>query len=159
MCTLAIALIVAVTGAGCASRYRLVYSSGFSFAHYDYVVVAKADGDATATTLFGTDIELGNLLGRNNMRIVGDKEFERMPAPEKARTLIARLSLAASRKRNLISVSFDDAVTGRTVASVSGHAKGDILDEDDRTRALESVTRVLVKAIEKDKALTVSAGQ
>jgi hypothetical protein len=55
-------------------------------------------------------------------------------------------------------VVFDDAVSGRTVASISQDAKGDMLDEDERTRALKSLTNVVIQAIQKDKGLTIASG-
>jgi hypothetical protein len=152
-----IALIAALAVA-CGPRYRLVYSSGFSFAKYDFMVVAKPEVGSTSTPLLGMDIEFGNLMARHNMRIIGDKEFERLPEKDQSRTLLARLALITSPGRNLITVSFDDAVSGRTVASISQVAKGDMLDEDERTKALESVTNVVVQAIQKDKGLTIASG-
>ena len=119
---------------GCAAPpYRLVYSGGFSFARYDLIVIYKPD-EKSSTSLYGMDIELANMLTRYNMKIIGDKEYQSLPQEQKLKTLIARMSLiASSAKVNLISISFDDAVSGKTVASVTAKAKGDMFDVSDRT--------------------------
>jgi hypothetical protein len=155
---LLLGVLVVTFAAGCGPKYRLVYSSGFSFAKYDFMVIAKPEAGSTSIPLLGMDIEFGNLMSQHNMKIIGDKEFNRLPETDQTRTLIARLALIASAELNKITVVFDDAVSGRTVASISQDAKGDMLDEDERTRALKSLTNVVIQAIQKDKGLTIASG-
>jgi len=150
-----LAALVALTGS-CGPKYRLVYSSGFSFAGYDFMIVAKPE-TGSAIPLLGMDIEFGNLMARHNMKIIGDKEFTRLPEEQQSRTLLARLALASSAESSMVSVSFDDALSGKTVASISQVAKGNMLDEDERTEALESLAEVVIDAIRKDKRLTISS--
>jgi hypothetical protein len=148
-------LLLACLGlTACASSNRLVYSNGFSFGNYDAVVIAKPAGPGDA--LFGMDVEFGNLLGEYDMRLVGDKEYETLPADAKARTLVVHVGYSASDKRSLLSITFDDAATGKTVATVTAIAKGDMLDPDDRKDALENVSKAIVAAIAHDKGLSVS---
>lgn len=155
MTKLLISLIALLSLAGCASSpNRMVYSSGFSFANYDYAVVGKTDG-GTTTALYGTDVEFANLLSRYNVKIVGDKEFASLPHDEQARTLFARVSISASGKLITLSVSFDDAVTGKTGANFTTFGKGKIFDGKARERVFEDVSRMITKAIEQDKGLQV----
>ena len=140
----------------CSDPYRLVYSNGFSFSNYDFLVISKPDPTVTATSLYGMDIEFANMMSRYNMKVVGDKEFQTLTPEQKQRTLFARMSMTSSSKKdNLISVSFDDAISGKTVASVTGRAKGDMFDASDRTKAFESVSNAIVQAMERDKGLRV----
>lgn len=112
--------------------------------------------EKTAPSLYGMDIELANMLTRYNMKIIGDKEYQTLTPSQKDRTLLARMSLVAtSKKENLISISFDDAVSGKTVASVTAKAKGDMFDVSDRTKAMESVSDALIQALQRDKGLSV----
>ena len=142
--------------AACSVPYRLVYSSGFSFANYDYLVIGKPDL-SSSTTLYGMDVEFGNLMARYNMNVIGNHDYERLPADEQKRSLFTRMSLIASgRKKNLITISFDDAVSGKTVASLTAKAKGDMFDASDRTEAMESVSRAIVQALQRDKGLRIA---
>jgi hypothetical protein len=131
----------------------MVYSSGFSFANYDYAFVSKMDGSSTA--LYGADIEFANLLSRYNIKIVGDKEFASLPREAQLRTMYARLSIAASGSRIMLSVSFDDAVTGKTGANFTTYGKGKIFDGKARGKAFENVSQMITKAIEQEKGLKV----
>ena len=152
---LGILLLALFAFVGCASSpNRMVYSSGFSFANYDYAIVGKTDG-VTTTALYGTDVEFANLLSRYNIRIIGDKEFAALPHETQVRTMFARISISASGKLITLSVSFDDAVTGKTGANFTTLSKGKIFDGKARGKAFEDASRMITKAIEQDKGLQV----
>ncbi len=149
-------IFLAVVLTACATPNRMVYSSGFSFGNYDYVVISKPDSEKTSTTLYGMDVEFANLLSKYNMHVIGDKELTMLSPETQKRTLITRLSVTASSNRIVLSVSFDDAITGKTVSSITAAEKGDIFDDDDRGIALESVSKTLIKALKKDKDLQIT---
>ena len=134
----------------------LVYSSGFTFSKYQYVIVAKPDGQATSAALYGLDVELANLLTQYNMKVIGDKEYSSLSTDDRSKTLLARMALSASKDKLEITVSFDDMVTGRTGASVTTYADGDIFDTDSRTDAFKSAAKEFVKAVQHDKGLKIS---
>lgn len=141
--------------AACSTPNRLVYSSGFSFANYDYVVIGKPDGPNTNTSLYGMDVEFANLMGRYNFKVVGDKEYEKLPGDAQKRTLFARMAISAGGKRITLSVSFDDAVTGRTGSSITTFQKGDVFDVKARTKVFEVASETIIKALQQDKGLII----
>jgi hypothetical protein len=135
---------------------RLVYSSGFTFADYDYVVVSKPTaGTSGSARLYGMDIDFANLMGRYNMKVIGDKELASMEPTFRRRALFARMALEANGRVNLITVSFDDVITNRTGASASAAVNGDIFTTSERTRVFEALSNVLVKALQHDKGTIV----
>lgn len=140
----------------CSTDSELVYSSGFSFSRYDYVIVGKPDGQTTSASLYGMDVELANLLTKYNMKVIGNKEYDRLTTDDKGKTLFARMSLTASKRKMNVTVSFDDMVTGRTGASVTTYAKGDIFDNDSRTEAFSDAAKAIINAFQHDKDLRVS---
>jgi hypothetical protein len=150
------ALVVAtILIAGCASQ-RLVYSNGFSFANYDFLVVGKPGGDNPSTTLYGMDIEFANVMSRYNMKVIGDREFAEFPPEMKKRTLFARMSMSAGDKHIQLTVSFDDAVTNKTVSSITSENRGNIFDNGDRDKVFASATKVITNALQHEKGLTVT---
>lgn len=150
-------LLLVVSLGGCRTQpNRLVYSSGFSFANYDFLVIGQPDGQATSTTLYGMDIEFGNLMSRYNMKVIGNKEYERLPLEQQRRTLFVRLSIVATGNNLLMSVSFDDAVTGRTGSSITSQSKGNVFNTKQRTRAFEMLSGTIIKALVTEKRLTVA---
>lgn len=137
----------------------MVYSSGFSFANYDYVVVGKTEGEDTNTSLYGMDVEFGNLMSRFNMKVIGDREYAKLPLEVQKRTLEARLSLSASSNRILLAVSFDDAITGKIGCSITSYTKGNIFDVDARSKAFDAASATIIQALQKDKGLQVIKGE
>lgn len=152
---LSIGAIVALLAA-CHTDSELVYSSGFSFARYEFVIISKPDGLATSALLYGMDVELANLLTRYNMKVVGNKEYETLTPEEKSKTMFARMALNASKKKMTVTVSFDDMVSGRTGATVTTYADGNIFDNNSRTEAFNDAAKPIRDALQHDKGLTIS---
>ena len=145
-----------VGSVSCTPPQTSVYSAGFSFSKYDFCVFEKP-GTGTTTALFGLDVEVANLMARYNMTIIGDKEQPGQKAEDKARTLFVRFALQTFNggKGNLITISFDDAVSGKTVASITSQAKGSLFEPKNRTKALEAVSLPLSDALTREKGLTI----
>ena len=153
------AALLAVSACHTDADSLLVYSSGFSFSRYEYVIVAKPDGQTTGAALYGMDVELANLLTRYNMKVLGSREYEALSTDDKGKTLFARMSLSAGKEQLVVTVSFDDMVTGRTGASVTTYAKGDIFDTDSRNEAFGDAAKSLINALQHDKDLKISDNQ
>ncbi len=148
---------VALTLAACTTKSMLVYSSGFNFTNYEYVVVGKPDGRGTSTMLYGMDVELANLLARYNMKVIGNKEAETLSPGDKSKTVFARMSMEMDSNNHIIlSVSFDEMVTGRTGASITTYTKGKIWDTRSRTEAFADTAQAIAHAFQHDKDLTVT---
>jgi hypothetical protein len=140
--------------------YRMVYSQGFSFQKYDYMVFAKPDGASTSSSLYSMDIEISNMFARYNINIVGNNDMEKFNDSQRHQTLFVRMAMVSSSKNdNLITLSFDDLVSGKTVASISARAKGDMFDPGARTKAIESVSKPIIQALERDKGILVKDGK
>jgi hypothetical protein len=152
-------LILAVVAliSACGDSNRVIYSNGFSFANYDYVIVDKPDGAHTSTQLYGMDVEFGNLISRYNMRVLGNQEFLSLPDDQRKRVLNARMSITSTNDKHItMSVSFDDAVSGQAVASITTDDEGELFKSKDREKVMASLSKTLTEALEKEKGLTVT---
>lgn len=151
-----VSLSLLVTGVSCTPPTSMVYSAGFSFSKYDFLVFGKPEGGQT-TALYGMDVEVANLMARYNMTIVGDKEFVGMKSEDKTKTLFVRFAISTFNKQeNLITISFDDAISGKTVANLTSQAKGNMFSPTDRTKALEIVSKPLSESLTNEKGLQVN---
>ena len=150
------ALVAAIN---CTPPQVMVYSAGFTFSKYDFLVFSKPLPGQT-TALYGMDVEVANLMARCNMTILGDKEYVDIKPEDKARTLFVRFAITSfNKKENLITISFDDAISGKTVANLTSQAKGNLFDPSDRTKALERVSQPLSEALTREKGLMVTANK
>ena len=144
---------------GCTTPGRIVYSSGFSFANYDFIMITKPDPQNTSTALYGMDVEFANLMSGYNIRVVGDKEYEKLQNETQKRTLIARIAMTTGGEKIMLTASFDDAVSGKTGASITTYTGGDIFDPKARTKVFEKASETIVKALQQDKGLVISNGK
>jgi len=56
----------------------------------------------------------------------------------------------------MITISFDDANSGKTVATLTAESDGDLLDPDDRSKTLTGLTKPLAEALTREKGLKVT---
>jgi hypothetical protein len=147
-----------VATVGCVGPSVFVYSSGFSFSKYDFLIFEKPD-EGSSTPLYGMDIEVGNELAHYNMNIIGDKEFATMNPEDKPRTLYVRFAISSYNKmKNLIAISFDDATTGKTVATLTAEVYGSLMDPNHRANTIKQLVQPLSEALTREKGLKVTPG-
>ncbi len=130
---------------------QFVYSSGFSFSNYQYVIVEKPGGHTTSTDTYGLDVELADVLTRHNMKVIDDGGYELLSQGEKNKTLLARMGVAATNDKLVITVSFDDMLTGHAGATVTTYADGNLFKSKERKQALDDAAKEIVKAFQHDK--------
>jgi hypothetical protein len=153
--TLLLAIPALVAALDCAPPHVLVYATGFSFAKYGYMVFVKP-AESQSAALYGMDVEIANIMSRYGMTVAGDKEYLGLKPEDKARTLFVRFAVSSFQKnQNLIAISFDDAVTGRTVANLTAQAKGNLFEHGDRAKALARVSEPLVDALATEKGMKI----
>jgi hypothetical protein len=151
-----LAVWLVVVACACGTHERLVYSADFSFASYQFIVVSKpSDANSHSSAfLYSLDMQLGNVLSQYGMRVVGDKEIQDFTAEQKAKTLVLRGALDTYEdKRAALSVSFDDYVTGRTMANMTSASDGNIFNHDDRDKMFRKITEGLQKSLTEEKGL------
>ena len=56
----------------------------------------------------------------------------------------------------MLTVSFDDAITGKTGASITTYTNGDIFDPKARTAVFERASVTIIKALQQDKGLVIT---
>jgi hypothetical protein len=147
-------LVVTVFLIACAGNETVVYSNGFSFAKYDYVVIERDDNSAA----YGLDVKFGNVISDYHLAVMGSKEYDNLLYAQKKRVLGARVSMSGDSDRIVMGVAFQDYITGRTVANMGSSEKGDLFDKGDREDVFLLVMRSVATAINADRQQALTAG-
>ncbi len=129
------------------SQNKLVESS-FSFKNYDFLVVSNSE-----LLLLDIDTEFGDLMQIYSMKALTTQEYEQFSFDNKKRTLFAKISLDTKGETDLLNILFEDTVTGEAKRNFSGVAEGDMLESEDRSKALQLVSNKIIKALKEDKGL------
>lgn len=147
-------IMLSVLLLACAGNETVVYSNGFSFANYKYVVIDRDDNSAA----HGLDIRFGNAISDYHLAVVGSKEYDNLPYAQKKQVLGARVSVSGDSDRIVMGVAFQDYLSGRTVASMGTTEKGDLFDKGDREDVFLIVFRSIAIAINSDRQKAAAAG-
>lgn len=148
--------VVVVLVSACGSGSRVISGSEFSFGNYEYVVIAKPTAE-TGGVLYGMDVELANLMSRYGFKVIGDKEYAALAADQQGRSLLARMSVSAiDKKHAVLSISFDDAVTGKVGAAATASDKANLYDAGDRSDLFEEAAESIIKRLEREKGAAAS---
>jgi hypothetical protein len=142
--------------AGCSAETRLASAGGFSFADYGSVVIAKPDAHSTHASHYGLEVELANRLARYGLDALGEKSFADLSPEAQRRVLFLRMHVTGSDGKIIISASFDEAVTGRTVCSLTASDEGDVLDVADQREVFQSLSDEVIEKLARDKGLEVT---
>lgn len=132
--------------AGCVSSSKLAVSPDVDFSPYKYVVVAKT-GESSSASVYGLEVELGNLFHSRGYSVVGDKEVAKWSDAEQRRVIEARGAISSSQASSVCTIVLDDYVTGRTLVSARGQSGLGWSMEDDRQNAMREAMRELEKAL------------
>lgn len=145
-------VLLAVSASACHTE-RMIYANDFSFANYQYLVIDKPQGQGSPF-LYSLDLDVGNVLSKYGLRVLGDKEAADLTDEQKRKTLIVRGAMDAQKdERMALSVSFDDYVTDRSLANMTATSKGNVYDADDRSKAYQRLQEALRQSIEQEKGL------
>lgn len=147
-------IMLSVLLLACAGNETVVYSNGFSFANYKYVVIDRDDNSAA----YGLDIRFGNAIADYHLAVVGSKEYDNLPYAQKKQVLGARVSVSGDSDRIVMGIAFQDYLSGRTVASMGTSEKGDLFDKGDREDVFMIVFRSVALAINADRQKAAAVG-
>ena len=147
-------IMLSVLLLACAGNETVVYSNGFSFANYKYVVIDRDDNSAA----YGLDIQFGNAIADYHLAVVGSKEYDNLPYAQKKQVLGARVSVSGDSDRIVMGIAFQDYLSGRTVASMGTSEKGDLFDKGDREDVFMIVFRSIALAINADRQKAAAVG-
>jgi hypothetical protein len=147
-------IMLSVLLLACAGNETVVYSNGFSFANYKYVVIDRDDNSAA----YGLDIRFGNAIADYHLAVVGSKEYDNLPYAQKKQVLGARVSVSGDSDRIVMGIAFQDYLSGRTVASMGTSEKGDLFDKGDREDVFMIVFRSVALAINADRQKAEAVG-
>ena len=86
------------------------------------------------------------------------KEYDTLSPQQQQRTLEMRTQVAATHKDSALTVSFDDAVTGRTMASFTETGAGDISKFKAREKIVQKVMKKMTEVFVADRGLVVDDG-
>jgi len=137
-----IVLVGALLLSAC-STDKTMTSKGVDLSKYEYAsLVQTRNAFGTVTDI---EIEPGvyDALEATRLKMVGERRIEELPKEDKEKLVLVKYSATSSPNQSTISVSFEDYMTGKTVASCRASNRTSFT----RQRDVDNAIRKLAKRI------------
>lgn len=142
--TYLIVLLGAIALSSCSTDKTMI-AKGVNLNNYEYAsLVQTKNGHGTSTDI---EIEPGvyDAIEATRLQMVGDRRIDDLSAEQKAKLVLAKYSATSTEKESTLSVSFEDYMTGKTVASCRASNRSAWTRQRDVDRAIRKLAGRIMK--------------
>ena len=136
--TYLIVLLGALVLSSCSTDKTMI-AKGVNLNKYEYASLIQSQNS------FGTetDIEITpgiyDAVESTRLQMVGEKRVKELPHEQKEKLVLVKYSATSNLEQSVLSVSFEDYMTGKTVASCRASSKGAWTRQRDVDRAISKL--------------------
>ena len=136
--TYLIVLLGALILSSCSTDKTMI-AKGVNLNKYQYASIVK--GQTIHGTETDIEIEPGiyDAIEATRLQMVGDRRIDDLTRQEKEKLVLVKYAATSSERRSTLSVSFEDYMTGKTVASCRASSKSAWTRQKDVDRAISKL--------------------
>ena len=136
--TYLIVLLGALVLSSCSTDKTMI-AKGVDLKKYEYASIVK--GQTIHGTETDIEIEPGiyDAIEATRLQMVGDRRIDDLTRQEKEKLVLVKYAATSSEKNSTLSVSFEDYMTGKTVASCRSSSKNAWTRQRDVDRAISKL--------------------
>ena len=110
-------ILLSVFALSSCSTDKTMIAKGVNLNKYEYASIVK--GQTIHGTETDIEIEPGiyEAIESTRLKMVGDRRVSELPDDQKEKLVLVKYAATSSTERSVLSVSFEDYMTGKTVAS------------------------------------------
>ena len=138
-------ILLSVFAFSSCSTDKTMIAKGVNFNKYEYASLVQTRNS------FGTvnDIEIEHgiydAIESTRLQMVGDRRINDLSPEQKEKLVLAKYSATSNENESVLSVSFEDYMTGKTVASCRASSKGAWTRQKDVDRAIKKLCDRIAK--------------
>ena len=127
------------------STDKTMIAKGVNLNKYEYASIVKGQ------TIHGTetDIEIApgiyDAIESTRLKMIGDHRVNELAEVQKEKLVLVKYAATSSQDESVLSVSFEDYMTGKTVASCRSSNKGAWTRQKDVDKAIRKLARRIMK--------------
>ena len=99
------------------SSDKTMIAKGVDLKKYEYASLTQAKNGFGTTTDIEIEPGIYDAVESTRLQMVGERRIEELSSEEKAKLVLVKYSATSTTKQSVLSVSFEDFMTGKTVAS------------------------------------------
>ena len=137
--SLFLVLAALVTFSSCSTDKTMI-ADGVNLKKYEYASIVQMSN--SIGTLTDIEIEPGiyDALEATRLQMVGERRIEDLTPEQKGRLVLVKCSATSNEEKSTLSVSFEDYMTGKVVASCRASNRGAWTRQRDVNRAIRKLS-------------------
>ena len=142
--TYLIVLLGALVLSSCSTDKTMI-AKGVNLNKYEYASLTQTRNSVGTVTDIEIEPGIYDAIEATRLQMVGDRRIDDLTSEQKGKLVLVKYSATSSNEESILSVSFEDYMTGKTVASCRSSNSAGWTRQRDVDRAI----RKLAKRIEK----------
>ena len=142
--TFLIVLLGALVLSSCSTDKTMI-AKGVNLNNYQYASLTQARNSYGTVTDIEIEPGVYDAIEATRLKMVGERRINDLSSAEKGQLVLAKYSATSTDDESVISVSFEDYMTGKTIASCRASSKGAWVRQRDVDRAISKLRDRIIK--------------
>jgi hypothetical protein len=142
--TFLIVLLGALVLSSCSTDKTMI-AKGVNLNNYQYASLTQARNSYGMVTDIEIEPGVYDAIEATRLKMVGERRINDLSSAEKGQLVLAKYSATSIDDESIISVSFEDYITGKTIASCRASSKGAWVRQRDVDRAISKLRDRIAK--------------
>ena len=142
--TFLIVLLGALVLSSCSTDKSMI-AKGVNLNNYQYASLTQARNSYGTVTDIEIEPGVYDAIEATRLKMVGERRINDLSSAEKGQLVLAKYSATSTEDESVISVSFEDYMTGKTIASCRASSKGAWVRQRDVDRAISKLRDRIIK--------------
>lgn len=136
--TYLIVLLGALVLSSCSTDKTMI-AKGVDLKKYEYASLTQTKNGFGTTTDIEIEPGIYDAVESTRLQMVGERRIEELSSDQKGKLVLVKYSATSTSEQSVLSVSFEDYMTGKTVASCRASSKGAWTRQRDVDRAIRKM--------------------
>jgi len=136
--TYLIVLLGALVLSSCSTDKTMI-AKGVDLKKYEYASLTQTKNGFGTTTDIEIEPGIYDAIEATRLQMVGERRVEELSSDQKGKLVLVKYSATSTQEQSVLSVSFEDYMTGKTVASCRASSKGAWTRQRDVDRAISKL--------------------
>ena len=131
-------LLTALVFTSCSTDKTMI-AKGVNLNKYEYASLTQTKNGFGTTTDIEIEPGIYDAVESTRLQMVGERRINDLTSEQKEKLVLVKYSATSTQEQSVLSVSFEDYMTGKTVASCRASSKGAWTRQRDVDRAIRKL--------------------
>lgn len=127
------------------STDKTIIAKGVNLDHYQYASLVQGTNGFGTTTDIEIEPGIYDAVEATRLKMVGDRRIDDLSKSEKENLVLVKYSATSTTSESILSVSFEDYMTGKAIASCRSSSRTAWTRQADVNRAIRKVAKRIAR--------------